>query len=428
MTANSKWPSIPDAVVAQIKDELMNTGESQEVIADRHGLSRNQVKRIITKYKIARTVNVTGHTAQLDASEGTAKRLDAAAQISRLHAEIKKLHRERLDDDAMTEILQSTADTQVPSPKWLIETPAKKSGGGTPEVPVLSLADWHLGEVVSLAETGDYNVYNVAIAEARVKEVLAAALHLCRNHGPGLYPGIVLNLLGDFVSGGLHPELLKTDELEILPSVLKALELLSEVIRTLADEFGFVYVPCVCGNHGRMTMKPEFKRYIYKNADWLIYKLLKRDFKNDKRVTFSVPASNDAHYRVWGKRILAVHGDMLGVKGGDGIIGAIGPILRGEIKTRNQSATMGKDYDLLIMGHWHQELKLPRAIVSNCLIGFNEYAMKVLRAAPTPPSQPLFFLHPWRGISSYWNIGVGQKRTLLNAEPWVSFPAPGSDE
>jgi hypothetical protein len=40
--------------------------------------------------------------------------------------------------------------------------------------------------------------------------------------------------------------------------------------------------------------------------------------------------ANDVHYRVYGVRFLLNHGDMLGVKGGDGIIGAIGPIMRGE--------------------------------------------------------------------------------------------------
>jgi YNFM family putative membrane transporter len=35
------------------------------------------------------------------------------------------------------------------------------------------------------------------------------------------------------------------------------------------------------------------------------------------------------HYRVYGLRFLLNHGDMLGVKGGDGIIGAIGPMQLG---------------------------------------------------------------------------------------------------
>jgi hypothetical protein len=35
---------------------------------------------------------------------------------------------------------------------------------------------------------------------------------------------------------------------------------------------------------------------------------------------------------------------------------------------------IGLEYDINIMGHWHQELLLPRAIVCNTLKGFDEYA------------------------------------------------------
>jgi hypothetical protein len=68
------------------------------------------------------------------------------------------------------------------------------------------------------------------------------------------------------------------------------------------------------------------------------------------------------HYRVYALRFLLNHGEMFGVKGGDGIIGAIGPLMRGEIKKSEQSAVLGLEYDINIMGHWHQELLLPRAI------------------------------------------------------------------
>jgi hypothetical protein len=49
-------------------------------------------------------------------------------------------------------------------------------------------------------------------------------------------------------------------------------------------------------------------------------------------VRVDIRPSNDVHYRVYGLRFLLNHGDMLGVKGGDGII--IGPIMRGEIFSR----------------------------------------------------------------------------------------------
>jgi hypothetical protein len=86
--------------------------------------------------------------------------------------------------------------------------------------------------------------------------------------------------------------------------------------------------------------------------------------------------------RVWAARFLLNRGNMLGVKGGDGIIGAIGPIMRGEIKKSGQSAALGLEYDINIMGHWHQELLLPRAIVCNTLKGFDKCAR--CNSAPSP--------------------------------------------
>jgi hypothetical protein len=176
------------------------------------------------------------------------------------------------------------------------------------------------------------------------------------------------------VSGGLHPELLKTDELEVIPAALKAIDWIVTGLTMMKGWFRKVYVPAVCGNHGRNTAKPDFKRYAKKNFDYLISRIVARHFADDPDVRVDIRESNDVHYRVYGLRFLLNHGDMLGVKGGDGIIGAIGPIMRGEIKKSGQSAALGLEYDINIMGHWHQELLLPRAIVCNTLKGFDEYA------------------------------------------------------
>jgi hypothetical protein len=74
-------------------------------------------------------------------------------------------------------------------------------------------------------------------------------------------------------------------------------------------------------------------------------------YLSDPTVQVDIRDSNDVHYRVYGLRFLLNHGDMLGVRGGDGIIGAIGPIMRGEIKKSGQSASLGLEYDILVMGH-----------------------------------------------------------------------------
>jgi hypothetical protein len=62
---------------------------------------------------------------------------------------------------------------------------------------------------------------NIPLSDAKQAEVHAALASHARYH-TGNYAGIVVNLTGDFVSGGLHPELAKTDEEESIPAALRA--------------------------------------------------------------------------------------------------------------------------------------------------------------------------------------------------------------
>lgn len=334
---------------------------------------------------------------------------------------LKSAHRRAINDDSIREILGTLRLAPTTPPNWLLE-PTKKKAGSTPEVPMVSWADWHAGETVKRSALNGVNEYSLKIMDERVKRLVSRTIDLCKEYGPGTYPGAVINLVGDFVSGGLHPELLKTDELEVIPAALHVRDILIWGLQRMADEFGQIYAPAVCGNHGRATAKPEFKRYVYKNFDWLIYEMVKRGLadRKDDRIQIDVRDSNEVYYRVWDMRFMLMHGDMLGVKGGDGIIGAIGPIMRGEVKTRGYADTSGMPYDHLEMGHWHQELWLPRATVSNTLKGYCEFAKNALRAPVSEPSQPLKFIHPHYGITSRWNVRVNAKEKTVRAHEWVS--------
>lgn len=346
-------------------------------------------------------------------------------RAERLERELRTAHRKNIDDDAIRDILGTLRSAPVCTPSWTAE-PVRRKAGTTPEVPMVSFADWHAGETVSRQELNGVNEYNTGIMEHRVRELVRRVIVLCRDHGPGVYPGIVVNLLGDMVSGGLHPELQKTDEEEVLPACMRVRDLLVWALQALADEFGQVYAPAVCGNHGRQTAKPEYKRYIYKSFDWLIYELVKRALadKGDDRIIVDSRPSNDVYYRVFDMRFLSMHGDMLGVKGGDGIIGAIGPIMRGEIKTRGWASSSNMPYDHLDIGHWHQDIFLPRCTVSNTLKGYCEYAKNQLRAPITEPSQALRFVHPRHGITSRWNVKVEPCAKPEKITEWVTVFDP----
>lgn len=342
----------------------------------------------------------------------------------RLKKELQTAHTKALDDEAVREIIGSLTNEPVDPPTWLVKIASKAMK--TPEVPVTSWADWHAAEVVFKDQLNGVNEYNPKIMDARVRRLVERTINLAREHGPGVYPGIVVNLIGDMVSGMLHPELVKTDSEGVLPACMRVRDLLVWALSAMADEFGQVYAPAVCGNHGRKTHRPEFKNYAYENFDWLIYQMVIAAFKDrkDDRIKIDCRPANEVSYRVFNMRFLTMHGDMMGVKGGDGIIGAIGPIMRGEVKVRGWADSAGVPYDHAEIGHWHQELFLPRLTVSNTLKGYCEFAKNALRAPISEPSQPLKFIHPRYGITSRWSIKVNPYSEAEKA-PWVAVFDPG---
>lgn len=340
-------------------------------------------------------------------------------EVTRLTQEMKAAHRSGNVESVLKDILGGIVEAPKNIPPWIASPVRSSHTSDKQEIPVTVWADWHLGEVVERDEMSGANEYNLEVAERRINRLIDTTIRLCRDYHTGKYPGIVINLAGDFVSGGIHPELKATDEEEVIPSVLKAVDWLSASIEKMLDHFKVLYVPCAAGNHGRNTAKPEFKRYYKKNFDWLIYQILARKYAGNTSVTFDIRPSNDCLYKVYNTRYLLTHGDMLGVKGGDGIIGAIGPIMRGEVKRSGQASSIGQAFDTLVMGHWHQNLWLPRAIVSNCLKGFDEYARLQLGAKYTPPSQPLWFVHPDHGMTAQRNIYVDEP-LKTPPQPWLS--------
>ncbi len=339
--------------------------------------------------------------------------------INELRRALKQAHRNADIADAIRDIVGEIADTPRTPPRWITEPENREKNRPTPEVPVMMLSDLHLGERVERDEVNGVNEYNMEVAEERLERWVETTIKLCRENHTGVYPGAVLCLPGDNVSGGLHPELKATDDEEAIPASIKAVDWLAAAIARAVDYFGHLYIPATAGNHGRNTAKPEFKRYYRKNFDWLIYCMLQRHFADDSRIQFDVRPSNDVHFRVFNERYLLLHGDMLGVKGGDGIIGSIGPIMRGEVKRSGQSSVLGLPFDKVLMGHWHQQLWLPRAIVSGTMKGFDEYAKNQLGAKPERPQQPLWFVHPSHGITAHWNIYVDEKPAP--SREWVSW-------
>jgi len=214
-----------------------------------------------------------------------------------------------------------------------------------------------------------------------------------------------------------------------MPTLVDLHGVLVWCIRTLAEKFGKVFVPCVSGNHGRGTVKIRAKGRNYTSFDWLLYTFLEKTFNPidpitgkkgpgyDERVKFDIPIGSDCLYSVYGHKYLLTHGDQF--RGGDGMIGALGPIIRGDHKKRSRNSQIDMAYSTMICGHWHQLIQLERLIVNGSLKGYCEYAY-ANNFGFEPPRQALWMTHPKHGITLSMPVLVEPKESRKPTN-WVEW-------
>jgi predicted phosphodiesterase len=343
---------------------------------------------------------------------------DSATIIKDLKRELEDVRKEADTAEALRQYI-GTAKLQTDKlnlPTWVCAPKKAKSPG----VPKLMLSDLHWGEVVRPEQIGGVNQYNLAIATKRLHAVVHTTIDLCRILDPKMaYPGIVMPLGGDMISGNIHDELAASNELNTMPTLMHLYRHLAPAIKLMADTFGNVFLPCVSGNHDRDTKKIWSKDRNHTSFGWLLYQFLAAQFEGDKRVTFYIPDGSDALYRIYGTRYLLTHGDQF--RGGDGIIGPLGPVTRGEQKKNTRNAAVGQDYDVMEFGHFHKRMLTARLRGNGSLKGYDEYAADN-NFGFEPPSQNFWMTHPDHGITFDAPVYCDEKIRKATGVDWVSVP------
>lgn len=331
----------------------------------------------------------------------------------------RRLNRIRREDDTAEKVREKIMEIAAISPdppSWLYEP----TSASVPGVPSVLWSDWHWGEDVSREQVGGVNEYNTDIANERGRKLVEKTIELATQHmvNPE-YPGLVVNIAGDLFSGDIHEELADTNDRYTLQTFNDLFDFLCWAFPALLEHFPRLFVPMVPGNHDRTTLKPRNKGRVFTSLEWLLACMLERHFKDEPRIQFLIPNEADAFYSIYGHRYMLTHGDSLGVKGGDGIIGSLGPIMRGAMKVGRSEAQIGRQFDTLLMGHWHQMLWLPGVIVNGTMKGYDEYARLTLRAMHEPPIQALWYTHERYGKTAYWPVYLEEKATARGE--WVSW-------
>ena len=335
-------------------------------------------------------------------------------ELRTLRIENKRLQRNELTREAIRQEVFKLPGISPEPPKWTWKTKDKTAIG----IPTLMLSDWHWGEVVKPSEILGANEFNLAIAHARAERVVEGAIRLTHDFLPGgQYDGIVVCLGGDMVTGDIHEELTATNDAPIMPTFVDLFSNMAGCINELLKKFGNVFVVCVTGNHGRNTKKIQSKERYATNFDWLLYQMLQKHFDGEKRVQFHVPDGPDAYFKIYNHKYMLTHGDQF--RGGDGMIGPLGPLTRGRHKKASRDNSLDHQWDTMIVGHFHTLMQLPHLIVNGSLKGLDEYAFQA-NFGYERPAQALWITHPRQGITFQMPV-YADKPGEQESSPWVSW-------
>lgn len=382
-----------------VRDRIKTAANMHKLVPDTNTITTIKIRGGDGKVEGVPTVAAVPTVEELT----TRERQRYSDTIDRLRRELRDAHRTINSGETLKQAVFKLADVEINPPKWVI-TQAKKA---TNEVPVLFVSDTHFGEVIKRDQVNGVNEYNIEIAQARYRAVIDRTIKVCRRSG-SKFPGIVYARGGDGISGNIHDELRRTNELSCIEQCITLVESESAGISALADEFGHVYVPSVCGNHGREGESVNYKGYVDSNYDYLTSYMLAQKFAADKRVTFYTPNSPDALINILGWNIVFTHGNQISGKGGGtGFIGPSATISKGVFKLRQSYSQVGIYVDMVVLGHFHTSLLGGSHYIANTsLCGFGEYSQS-LRVEPEAPGATLFFVDS--------QVGVGA-RTVIYAE------------
>lgn len=297
-------------------------------------------------------------------------------------------------------------NTDAEIPEWVND----KSQDISSSIPVLMVSDIHYGENVNPNEVPNGNCYSAEVAKARWDRLITNTIAKTRSKDKKC-KGIVVCFLGDDISGDIHDELRETNDKTPINACIEVASEKVKMLRAFEKEYGKVWVVSVMGNHGRTTKKPQSKGIAEHNYDSLVAAIVKKQMEGDKNISFYTPKSGEAYFELNGFNFLATHGDRIGSRGGQGFIGCSATIARGQHKTRQAYAQIGKPIDWLLIGHFHTPMQLEHTIANGTTVGYSQYA-RDLKIEPSFPSQTLFYVNDQYGVTDVSRIYVTNEEQI----------------
>ena len=323
-------------------------------------------------------------------------------------AAIKKEAKEGLLIDAIKKFTPSYKEVK----KYKHRKPTGKIKGNSVQSMIAPLTDTHIGDNVELEEMMGLNEYNIDIFNKRLygwaNQVVTLA-ELRRNSAE--VGELIVPMLGDMISGDIHEELARTNNDHCMGQMIRGANLISQALMFIAPHFDKVRVPCVVGNHGRMTRKPPMKNK-YMDWDYMLYQWVSVFCQNQKNIEFHIPKTFMTTINVCNRNILLAHGDFINGGGSGTSINRGVSNMRNVLSFRkglkeeinniqdNSLESVPDNYDSALLGHFHRideiDIGTGAVHICGCMKGGDEFAMQRVQAI-NKPRQLVLYYHPKYG-------------------------------
>lgn len=266
------------------------------------------------------------------------------------------------------------------------------SGMDSESTAIVLLSDWHYEEVVKASSTNNLNKYDTRIGDERLDYLFQRIGKFVKLHqNETEIKTLVLALLGDFISGTIHDDLMESNSLSPIEALWKVQNIIASGIKHLLDNTDVnLVIPCCVGNHGRITEKQRVSTETGNSLEWLMYFELESYFSGNSRVSFIINDGYINYVNVYNYNLRFHHGHS--IKYGGGIGGIFIPVYKA-ISQWNKG--IRADYDFF--GHFHQMKNGGNFISNGSVIGYNAYAVKI-KADYEKPQQAFILLDSKRGI------------------------------
>ena len=358
-------------------------------------------------------------------SRDTEARLEAAqAEARNLVRELKAVRGDLGRALEVRDVLRDSVKAMLPPPKWAGNAGRRKKAS----VALLAMySDVQMGEKTDPRQCDGWGRFNCAIAEARTQQYLDRLTRYVTVQRAGYtIDECYVVVLGDLISGDIHEELMRTNEVPPPVQAILAGRLLAALVHGLARHFKRVIVHCIGGsNHSRLTKKYQFKGGALNSYDFVAH-------EHAFALLAKCPTVETHHYlskkeilNIAGFNFLCGHGDTVKAWMGIPWYGIERDLSREarrrlerimEQQRANEPLTAGFDYGL--GAHWHTPFVGPsfRYVVNGSLTGTNELDHTVGRHAP--PQQVSMMVSPKHGMFApvAWRLDTPEEEALLTVD------------